>query len=58
VEHEECNGGVRNYYEILASKPEGEKPSHRWEGNAVDKQDVMTFTTVTWLHTLSTAGLM
>jgi len=58
VEHEECNGGVRNDYEILAEKPEMERPRHRWEGNAVDKQDVMTLTTVTWLHTRSTVGLM
>jgi hypothetical protein len=51
VEHEACNGGVRNYYEILAGKPEGERLRQRLEGNAVDKQNVITFTTVTWLHT-------
>jgi len=51
VEYEACNRGVRNDYEILTGKPEGERPKHRWEGNAVDKQDVITFTTVTWLHT-------
>jgi len=47
VEYEACNRGVRNDYEMLTGKPEG----HRWEGNAVDKQNVITFTTVTWLHT-------